>query len=358
MTEPVTVVCDGAIYGGWQQVTIRYGASEAVRSATLVIPAPPPEVATWPIRAGAAVRILAGGSLLIDGYVGSREWEVDDQTARVSVEIQSAAIDLVQCSPDHPTGEIRARTLSQVAEALDTYGVGVTGSVGGAIPLVRIEPGETVFSTLERHARALGALLIGTARGIRLARGTIGRHEGPLVLGDRVAGLRMLRARNSESMSERYSETRVKGQSHEASGARMRALEVEARDTGVRRKRLRIVLHEGGATAESMRGRAAYEAQRRAGAGKRLSVELATWRDLAGRVWEGGYVVPVEAPEVGCVQDMAIDSVTLTLDTDQVRASLELVDPRGLGGEGASGGEYGLPGRIDTGVDDGDVVGR
>jgi prophage tail gpP-like protein len=180
--ETVSVLAGGRRYSFWETVTVQYGATQAVRAASLVtVDAATTFGGGWPLLPGTDVDIYAGGSLLIRGFVETFSPNVSDTSHTAVVTIVSKSKDAVEASADHPTGEIRNKRLVEIAREIDPTGTTWQGNAGESVALFRVQPGETVFDAVERTARGQGVLLVGRETGaVEIVRGIRGRHQGSI----------------------------------------------------------------------------------------------------------------------------------------------------------------------------------
>lgn len=332
--ETVSVLAGGRRWRGWEEVTVQYGATQVARTASLTIA----DVGgmfgggAWPLLPGQDVELYAGSALLIRGFVETFSPTVGKDDHRAVVTIASKAKDAVEASADHPTGEFRNKRVADIARAIDQTGTSWTGSAGDPIPLFRLRPGESVFEAAERAARAEGVMLIGLESGaVEVVRGIRGRHAGAIREGS-TSGYEAGTARLS--IEGRHSRFKIRGQAPETFGDRGQLPEVTG-TVPLPRPRPKIVLMEGEANAERLKARADWEARQEAGAATTATLVVPRWRDEGGRIWQPAYTVFVHAPMLKISGDMAIRSVTLSQtggSSGGTTATLELTDPRALGG--------------------------
>ncbi|WAC26436.1 phage baseplate assembly protein [Ancylobacter sp. SL191] len=312
--------------------TLEAGAEQAARTGGFDVAWNGPGL---PCREDEACTVEINGALWLTGYVRDVNASHDDSTRMYSVAIASRTVDATECSIDHPEGSLENCTLKDIAGAFDTAGIGVDVMIDTAKKaLHQIVPGETLFSTLERDARAAGALIYDTPQGrLKIIEGPEGRHQGGLVL-----GVNIKRASSTLSGRFNYSEVKVRGQSSVGvTGAATRP-EAEARGTADRKRTL-IIYHEGELTSDRAKKRAGWEARRAAGRAKTASITVPGLRDAGGTIWSPNFLVPVRDAWIGLSQDMIIASVSLTQDANGggTEAVLTVKDPRALGGDNPRG---------------------
>lgn len=345
-----TVVVDGL--PPVLSIEISISAEEAARTAsgTFVISGP-----GVPVMPGLPTRITATGTVLLTGYVRDVDTGYGETDRTLGCSFVSRTIDLIETSADHPSGEILNKDLLAIAKELDSTGVGIESDGSGFPPEPRhkLIEGESAFSSIERRARGRGVLIHDTEKGrLKLSTKPGGIHAGTLKRGVNI----LPGARASFTEAGRYSDIKVRGQ--QTSGTQKQHLrgETKVADSGVTRKRVLILPHEGEATIDRMRTRAIWQARRAAGNSVTASIPTTGWRDAAGRIWAPNWLVQVEDDFLGISGLMIIKSVRLSqAGDDKTFATLSLADPRSLGGEnprGKTSDSYAAPGVISAEYED------
>lgn len=310
---------------------ISVSVEQAVRTATLTLD-PTRGIPQW----GAAATVKASGDLLLTGYIRDVKPAHGEGQRSLAVTVCSRTVDATECSCDHDGGEILRKDLKAIGKELDKLGIGIVAE--GDMPSFarhKLMTGETLFSTLERRARASGTLIMDTPQGkLKLASKPSGRHSGGLVLGRNIE-----QASASFSEQGRHSKVKVRGQSPDGVNAAQLRPEAVATDSAVTRARPLIVLHDGEATVTQMKTRAAWLVRRAAGYSVTAQVTVTGWRDGAGKLWEPNFLVPVDDELIGLQGDMLIKAVTFSQNPDSggTIAVIDLVDPRAMGGKNPRG---------------------
>lgn len=314
-----------------KEITIKLSAEDAVRTASADLVPVGDTVAVVP---DAETEITASGDLLLTGYVRDVEPEHDGESRSLSISIVSRTVDAVECSADHKTGEIMGKSLPDIARELDDNGIGIEDD--GDLPVEprhKLRVGESLFHSIERRARGRGVLIYDTPKGkLKLTTKPEGTHAGGLIF-----GVNIKKASSHLTGRHRYSEVKVRGQSTDGVDKQQLRAEAKARDKGVSRRRVLILRHEGETTTDRMKKRAGWHAKRGAGNGTTASITVSGWRDASGRIWSPNWLVQVVDLWIGIDGLMLIKSVTLKQGDDGTTATLELCDPRALGGENPRG---------------------
>lgn len=337
--EIVTISVGGRPITGFTSVSVSVSVEEGARKANVTFS----DLAGLDVVIpGDEAVITASGSLLLTGYVRDVSPGHDDSHHAVTMSIESRTVDAIEASIDHPTGFTKDKAMNDIAGEFDTCGVGI--ECDEVFPKERhaiVRTGESLWQHLLPLARAHGAFLYDTPEGkLRIAKKPRGRQAGQLAIGN---GGNILQARATISERGRHDEVKVRGQAARTASPAAHRAEAKARDSGVKRKRPLIVALETEASEAKLSARAERRIRRAAGYSRTASITVKGWRDAAGALWTPHFVVAVNNPRIWTVQDMGIKSVEFSQDTTNggtgTTATLELVDPPALNGEGGNGGK-------------------
>lgn len=343
-----TIVCSGLPEVKSFSMTV--SAEEAARTASGDFVIVGPGLPTFP---GFATTITASGDPMLTGYVRDVNTSYSGDSRSLSLGFVSRTIDLIEASAIHPSGEILNKDLVAIAKDLDSYGVGIETDGSSFPPEIRhkLQIGETAFSSIERRARARGALLYDTPKGrLKIATKPEGVHAGTLRRGVNI----LPGASASFTEEDRFSETRIRGQQSDGTEKQHLRPQTKVRDSGVTRNRVLILPQEGEGTIDRMQARAIWQARRAAGNSVTASIPVTGWRDAGGKLWSPNWLVQVEDDFLGIEGMMIIKSVTFE-QGDMTKATLSLADPRALGGEnprGKTSAGYAAPGVIEAEYED------
>ncbi|WP_438752067.1 phage baseplate assembly protein [Pararhizobium sp. O133] len=328
-----------------ESISISVSAEEAVRTASMVVAYVGPGLPAIP---GQPVSITASGTLILTGYVRDVNPSHDAETRSCSLTIVSRTVDATECSVLHSTGEVLDKDLAAIAREFDGLGIGVEDD-GGLPKEVRhkLNPGESLFHTIERRARGRGILIHDTPEGkLKLATKPAGTHSGSIVRGRGI-----ITASSTLTEKGRHSAVHVRGQMTEGTAAQQLRGQATAKDAGVSRERPLVIRHEGEALTDRMKTRAEWQVKRGAGSASTAEITVSGWRDDGGKIWTENYLVHVDDDWIGVNGMMIIKSVTLDQSDGGTTATLSLADPRALGGENPRGKTekaYGAPGAIEA----------
>jgi prophage tail gpP-like protein len=342
MFETITI----AGFPSVKTITIDVSAEEAARSANLDLVISGPGL---PITVGQEAAVDATGTRILTGYVRdiATGYEADDRSLGCS--LVSRTVDFIECSAEHPTGEIFDEDIVAIAKELDSLGIGIKsdGARFPKEPRHKLGLGESAFSSIERRARGRGALIHDTPKGqIMIASKPGGIHTGTLKRGVNI----LPGATANFTEANRYSHTKVRGQATVGTGKQQLRPQTSVHDKGVKRHRPLILAHEGETTIDRMKKRAAWSARRAAGNSVTANLPVTGWRDEAGMIWQPNWLVHVEDDWLGIEGLMIIKSISFS-QADMTVATLSLADPRALGGDnprGKNASNYAAPGLVDA----------
>lgn len=340
--ETVIVEVEGRRFASWRDVSVSAGLKDAARAFRLEVAAELGAAATFRVfQAGAGVKIYFNESLVLDGYVDRYQPRISERDAMVAISGRSKSADLIDSAAENAKGKGRFvnKTIKDIAETLDQFGVGVVLGEGvelKPIPHYQITQGETAFRAIERLARSQGLAIMGRADGkIEITSGGRQRHAGGIV-----EGSNLKTGEADHNWSNRHSKYVVKGQRPSGSNAENLEIEAVVKDEQVKRYRPTVIIVEEDTDRGRAKTRAEMRRNRSAGEALRASATLQGFRDDGGLVWEPNRLVWVESAFLQITQDMLIESVTFSQSSHQGSTTrLSLVDPRAHDSKAGAGGK-------------------
>lgn len=310
--------------------SLTMGADQAVRTASFTC-----DPTQGRPNVGDPVQVFFTGELVLTGYVRDARPLHRENQRGLTVTVCSRTVDATECSCDHDGGEIRQKDLKAIAQELDKQGIGIIAE--GDMPKLdrhKLERGETLYSTLERRARAQGILISDTPKGkLKLSSKPSGRHSSGFTLGQNIE-----EASANFTEAGRHSKVKVRGQ--RAAGTKTKDMRAEgvATDKTVQRDRPLIITHDGEATPQELKKRADWLLKQAAGQSVTASVTSFEWRDKAQKLWTPNFLIPVSDDLIDINGDMLIKTATYSWDDrGGTKVVCQLVDPRAMGGENPRG---------------------
>jgi len=339
-SEIVSLEVNGIAWRGWEEVTITRAVDAVSGQFDVELTDRwSDDLGTLPIAASMPVTIAtraeAGSpgsdtdTTLIRGYIDTVKTSIAAGQHTISITGRDASADLVDCSAVHKPGEWRHKTCLQLAQILaDPFGVPVTlqGDQGAAIPLHKIEPGETAWECLERALRQRELVAMPDANGgiLIVSIGT-GRTTTGLVFGQN-----LLSASADFNVKGRYSEYRVlaqnKGSDSEHGAAAAHILAVSFDDT-IERYRPKVVTGESPKDTATAKRRADWEASVQAGRSATFEASVQGWRQADGTLWPLNAMCAVVCTPLRVIQDLMVGKVVHKLGSGGTTTALTLRSP-------------------------------
>lgn len=333
-TEIVTLVAAGFEFSAWEHCHWTAAINEACRSFSVDTTE---RLGQYNFPQGTPVQLLATGTLVLDGYVNRYSSHGAAKAHNVNIGGRSKSQDWVDCSGVHPTGHAKNKSPVAFAQELDQYDVGINDELGlEPVEMQQLSQGETCFDCLERHLRPHGATQMGEADGsVSVTNASVAKRA----TGALVEGVNILEWSVDFGDQGRHQHYTIKGQNRHGHGAHNMRIKETAHDSGVRRNRHKIIVHETDTDQKRARNRAHHEKERCAGDGIRATVRVQGWRDDGGKLWTPNTIIFVGSPLLMHLeQDMLIEKVEGDQDSKSgTTTTLHLVDPRAYRGKGQNG---------------------
>lgn len=302
-SDDVTILINGQIYGGWQDVRITRGCERLPSDFELrLTDLYNTDADALQIKPGDPCVVRIGGTSVITGYVDVVMPSISKDEHGLTVHGRSKCADLVDCSAEWPGGQIVGSSVLEVARKLASpYGITVEAvdDAGGPIPQFNLIRGETPYEIIERLCRFRQLLAYDDEDGnLLLARASTSQRAAS---GFR-EGINVQEATAILSMNERFGEYRCYMQSVDqlqdvGNGGDLIA---SVKDTGVARHRVRIIVAEssGGGVGglDVAKDRAGWEASRRYGRSYAVRLTTDNWRDKSGALYQANTLVAVDLP--------------------------------------------------------------
>lgn len=379
--DQVTVVVAGAEFGGWKSVRIEAGIEQQARSFKLETTSVWPGRADIPrrVRAGDPAQVFIGSDLVATGWVDATPVRYGKDAVTVGIHGRSKTADLVDCCPIQslalgagdaagghwadviPPGgasappapatrvqapassagphQWRGQRLEVIAAALAApYGVvvRVESTTGAPIAVHQLQPGETVFESIDRMMRLRHVLSTDNAHGdlVFIRPGSAGDADTALMLGENI-----LEADAPLDYKDVFSQYIVQGQRAGTDSAFGDvSTEVQAADgdaliaasaavAGASRRRVLVLKQSGQVDIGTAQDRAKYERAHRAAKALQTGYTVQGWRQGSGALWVPNQYVHVRDALVGFNARMLVAKVAYLLDPQRGRVAELTVGP-------------------------------
>lgn len=332
MIEDLFLKINDRLISGWTDVRVNRGIERLPSDFTVgMTERYPGEARIYAVRPGEPCEVSLGGDLVITGYVDRYMPSLEAGHHSATIMGRGKCEDLVDCAAIWKGGQFaNADVLSIASKLANAYQIKVRSLSGNGliVPQYNINWGSTVFEIIELLCRWSEMLVYDAPDGaLVLSRVGSDRHSTGLVQGKNVQ-----RASAVFSMDQRYSEYVVRqfGVDYYSDLGIGTDILSSYRDPGVPRTRAHYIMIENGDNGTIAQQRGAWEAARRYGRGNQLRVEVDSWRDGAGRLWEPNWLVDVDIPDIrsDASSSWVIASVCYVRDRQGSRAELVLMPPQ------------------------------
>lgn len=316
-----------------------------------------------PVFPGDKVGIWRSGTLMLTGFVDDTSPAIDASSHTIGVSGREITGDLVDCGllgEGKSVGTWRTKiTLPQlVAQLIKPFGLKYSSAGGAdpgdAFPKFSAEPGDTIFTTMQKACNLRGVLPMTAGDGsVILVQEGRGHAKDPLVY-----GVNIKKADGKFSLKDRFSVYVVRGQAT-SSGDFFNAggkfgFEARATDSGVKRYRP-LVIQAGSDVPDkkTAQHRANWEASTRAAKAGTVEVVVQGWAQSSGDLWACASLVTVQIPPIlgPNPRDLLISSVRYSYGTEGEQATLSLVQAGAYAPEPGTKKEKKVDGKNDPWAD-------
>lgn len=307
--EDVVVHVNGKHFGGWLSVSISRSLETVSGSFSLSM------TDIWEsnqipfeISDGDSVQVTIGGQLVITGYVDEHEMAIDENSHTFTIAGRDKTGDIVDCAVLNRPGEWRNRSIIDIARAMCApYDITVTSDVdtGSTVDLFRADPGETVFSALEKLARGKELLVSGSDDGNVLLTRSSKIHLGTNI----EEGVNALKVSFKSDSKDRFSTYIVEGQS-DGSNNTKHSFRGTGYDPAVKRLRTTIIMAETKADQAYANRRAMWEARVKAANAQTVECTVQGWHTNSNELWAVNRLVRVVSSTLRIDDDLLITDIT------------------------------------------------
>jgi prophage tail gpP-like protein len=320
MPDQLQLLIDGQAYGGWTEIRVTRGLTRCATDFDIAVTERwTNQGQPWRILPGAPCQIRIGRDVLLTGYVDAYQPTIDAAAHGVRIAGRSKTEDLIDCSPDIPSGQFAGYTLAAIAASIcKLFGIEAIVQTDAALDVVdnaTIERCETAWTFLERLCRLAGVLAYDDVNGNLVLTRVGDTHASGRVL----EGVNLLGGHAKLTLHKRFSQYIVKGQrglgaGHAAGPAVQNQMRAVAIDPDVLRYRPHVAIAESALSLAKLQDRADWQRNYAYGQSIEAEVRLAGWRQPDGTLWATNQLIPVTAPSFGVDQDLLVAKTQFTLD--------------------------------------------
>ena len=333
MSDIVTLTVNNKSYEGWKTVRIEAGVERLARSFEVSV------TEIWPgsgdqrrqIKPGDLCELRIGDDLICTGHVDATPITYDSHAITIMIRGRSRTADLVDSSAASDSGQFKGLTVEAIASKLSKpFGITVLSQVetGVVISDHQIQPGESVFASLDRVAKARQILITDDADGnvVLTSPGGGGAASSAIEL-----GVNVLSANAGFDYSDVYSKYQVKGQrsgSDNSYGTNASQSLGTAVDGSIARTRLLIIRQQGQADSATCQARANYEQQIRIAKAGELRYRVVGWRQQDGALWQCNQTIKINDAIMSLEnKELIVSEVNFTLDESGMITEMVVIAP-------------------------------
>lgn len=299
--------CAGQAFGGWTNVTVNRGIEQMPSSFDIRGSVKSPGEIRELVPLNSPCTISIGGHVVLTGYLERASIRLTDGQHVVTFVGRGRCCDLVDTAAIISSNSRMSTAISTLAKELAAPYAGpilvLTPDGEGDAKLYdyAVNLGESPYDIIERIARWEGLLVYENADG-NLVLSRVGKlkHASGFTEGQNIQI-----ADYTHTMDQRFSRyipllmsSDTLSREGEIFGSNRAGK--EALDPDITRYRPRIIISEQMVGNENLAGqRAVWEATRRAGQSRRITITTDSWLDAAGTPWTPNMLAPVDLPSGG-----------------------------------------------------------
>lgn len=323
----------GKALTGWSSTTVTVGIEQMPNTFDILATEKSPIHAdAVGVKEGSPCVVQLGADKVITGYVDSVLPYFQPGAHGVRLVGRGKCQDLVDCSAEWKGCQVSGSNATEIATKLAApYGITVKclSEPGPVVPQFNINVGDTPADVLELITRHAGLLYYEDPDGNLILAEVAAEDAGSgFVEGKNVQAASFLR-----SIAQRYSDYKCSLLSVDTSGLFEFSdglFYFAAKDPFVGRRRQLVIVAEGVTGGlELARTRALWEASRRAGRGRAVSVTVDSWRDGKGKLWTPNTLAPISLPTLTLTDaKYCIATVAYKMDLEGGRTAEVTLMPR------------------------------
>lgn len=329
MSDQLTLKVGGVKLSGWTEIAVTRGIEQAPNSfAIAATEASPVASDARMVAEGQPCTVSLGADLVLTGYVDEVISGFGAGEHAVQIVGRGKCADLVDCSAEWPSQQISSAPVLDIATKLaKPYGISVRnlGPAGQPVPQFNISIGETPAEIIELVTRHAALLWYEDPQG-NLVLNQVGATKAGSGF---VEGQNLQACSIRRSMAARYSDYVCALLNINTSGIALdqNLYYFTATDPNVPRHRKIYIVAEGVPGGSFLAAlRAKWEAARRAGRAKAVTVTTDSWRDAKGKLWEPNTLAPISCPRLKIKEaGLCISQVTYRLGAKGRTADLLLM---------------------------------
>lgn len=337
MDDEISIVIDDVEFTGWKSFEISRTLDSFCGSFSLQLVSLPDGI-TDQISINSKCEIKIGSDILLVGFVYQRERSVNATSTSLRISGRDITADLVDCSAIHPSNYWTNVTLEKIASDIaKPFDIFVDARIDFEIfKEFSIQQGESAYEAIERACRQRGILPI-TDRFGNLVLTNIDPNSNLTQFVELVYGENIKSLAESIDYGDRYQNYFVRGQDSGSGKAWTKeTLERQgtANDKTINRYRPLVIVNESKSSSSSIRKRAAWEAQIRAGRSTVYTTTVQGFRQnpklesTRNPLWELTDLVTLVYPQWNINKAFVISEITYSYSDGGQLTTMTLKDPQ------------------------------
>jgi prophage tail gpP-like protein len=335
MSEEIKIVIDNKEYTGWKSFDISRSLDSMCGSFSAQIFEDIGDLING-ITPGKQCDVFIGDTQLISGFIFERSRSVSESSSSVSISGRDKTADLIDCSAIKRGGEFTNIDLFNLVSAIcEPFKINVISSVGNHEKFKKfvIENGESAYEAIERACRQRGVIAItdraGNLKLSSVSKSLLVDSWDSLIYGENIKSID-----ESYSHSDRYSQYIVKSQDSGDGNPWDDAIIQKigtANDSIIKRYRPLLIINEAKGSSKTVKARASWEAQIRAGRSLSYDVSVVGFRQKSlgsnQPLWEIGEKVNLIHDQWGINESKLIRDITCSFSDSGSITKMNLVNP-------------------------------
>lgn len=333
----IALLSEGQFWEGWQSLSITKSMDSATHTLAMTTTDRFQEgLDRWNILGGSLIYLFFDETPVFVGYVQRYDPSIGPEEHSISIEAASLAIDAVQCSHKGPYFWKDATAEQIISDVLTPFEVDFSIEAPlAAIPAegFRVGVNETPFSIVKKLAEKNRLITFTRTDGtLVLSRFTANGPVQEIRRGD------YINASTSSDLTNSFSEIIVKAQSNDREKNFAANQRLERTITNPAQTRYRPLVFLSNGKEETQENLAEYVRERFAEVTLSASVTLKSAYRPDGLIWDIENRVFLDEPLLDSNQELAVSEVNFSMSEDEgFTTTLQLVIPRSVGGEAATG---------------------
>ncbi len=330
MNEDFNIVVGNQLYNGWQRVSVSRSMTSLAATFDIEVSDKwTPDLREWVFTPGDEIKIKIDNNLLLTGYIDEVNAEKNAESHFLRVTGRDKTADLVDCAASFEKVTHKNIDLYSLAKKIiSDYDVDIVelAEVEDKKFDITFEPGETVFSILNRKCKELGCLLNSNRYGeLVVTNASDARALSRLVMGQNIKS-----ARFYQNNSDRFQLYYVRGFSNtQGTGWRkkkkVKTIQGTAIDPDIR-YRAHVVQAEQAIDINGCNRQAEWEKSTRIGKSRALDVTVqGLYQTGTTEIWDINKNVFVDIPEFDIAEDLLIVDLAFSKSDAGTETAIKLM---------------------------------